>query len=271
MKSALAAFVLMVLVPLLALAQAAVPPLTGHVVDLTATLTTEQAQELERILRSFEEQKGSQIAVLMVPTTQPETIEQYSIRVAAQWKLGRRNVDDGAILLVARNDRTLRIEVGYGLEGVLNDAVCNRIITEVIVPRFQRGDYFGGISEGVGRMTRLVEGETLPAAGEDSSGPAGLGQLAPLLFIVVLITAVVARAILGRVPGAFVAAGVAGLIAWWLAGVVIALLAAFIAFVFAFAGLWGMWRGWPGGPGAWGGGFRGGGGGFGGGGASGRW
>lgn len=258
-------------------ADVAVPPLTGRVVDLTATLTTEQTQALEQELRSFEERKGSQIAVLILPTTQPETIEQYSIRVAEAWKLGRAKIDDGAILLVAKQDRTLRIEVGYGLEGALNDAVSKRIISEIIVPRFQQGDFYGGIAAGVERMIGVVEGEPLPEPEGSKAGGGDIRQFVPVIFILALVFGAVLRSMLGRFPGAVVAGAVVGLIAWWFAGVLaLALGAAFLAFLFTLAGgLGGMGMGRYGGGfgrgGFDGGGFRGGGGGFGGGGASGRW
>ena len=116
-------------------ADVAVPALRARITDLTQTLSAEQAASLENKLAVFEQRKGSQIAVLLVPTTQPETIEQYSIRVAEAWKIGRKGLDDGALLVVAKDDRTVRIEVGYGLEGGLNDAVANRIIRNVIVPQ----------------------------------------------------------------------------------------------------------------------------------------
>ncbi len=133
-------------------AEQPVPPLAARVTDETGTLTAAERATLEQSLKDFETRKGSQIAVLIVPTTQPETIEQYSIRVVEQWKLGRANVDDGALLIIAKNDRALRIEVGYGLEGVLTDATSRRIIDELIVPSFRRGDFYGGVSAGVGRM-----------------------------------------------------------------------------------------------------------------------
>src|SRR3989337_1155591 len=131
----------------LAWAQVAVPPLTPRGTDLTGTLTREQQAGLERMLQEFEARKGSQLAVLMVPSTAPEAIEQYALRVAEQWKIGRTKVDDGA-MMVAKDDRALRIEVGYGLEGALNDATANRIIRELIVPRFREGDFYGGINRG---------------------------------------------------------------------------------------------------------------------------
>src|SRR5574340_907947 len=129
----------------LAVADVAVPPLKSRVTDLTGTLSANEAVQLEQKLAAFEEKKGSQIAVLIVPTTQPETIEQYAIRVAEAWKLGRKGVDDGVLLLIAKNDRTLRIEVGYGLEGVLPDAIAKRIIDELIVPAFRQGDFAAGL------------------------------------------------------------------------------------------------------------------------------
>jgi uncharacterized protein len=276
----------------------AVPPLTGRVVDLTATLTPAQAQELTETLESLENRKGSQLAVLIVPTTQPETVEQYGIRVASQWKLGRKGVDDGAILIVVKNDRTLRIEVGYGLEGVLNDATSKRIVSEVIVPRLQEGDFSGGLREGVQRMAQVIEGEKLPEP-EDSSGRSGTGigtyALVAVLFAVFL--GGLLRAILGRFPGALVTGGVVGLLAWVVAGALsVAFVCALAAFGVALIGgvalirailsaaLGGrssgtVFRAGPGGSGRGGGsraggsggGFRGGGGSFGGGGASGRW
>ena len=121
-----------------------VPPLKARVNDLTGTLTAQQAADLERQLAAFEARKGSQIAVLIVPTTQPEAIEQYSIRVADQWKVGRKSVDDGIIIVVAKGDRKLRIEVGYGLEGAVPDAIASRVIREVIAPRLQANDFYGG-------------------------------------------------------------------------------------------------------------------------------
>src|SRR5262245_41043112 len=145
-----------------AAAEAPVPPLKSRVTDLTATLTPDQRAALEAKLATFETKKGAQVAVLIVPTTQPEAIEQYSIRVAEQWKLGRKRVDDGAILVIAKNDRKLRIEVGRGLEGAIPDAIAKRIVSDVIAPRFREGDFYGGITAGVDRILRTIEGEPLP-------------------------------------------------------------------------------------------------------------
>jgi len=263
-------------VPMLVLAQAdvAVPPLAARVTDLTATLSASQKDELERTLQAFEEDKGSQIAVLMVSTTQPEAIEQYSIRVAEKWKLGRKGIDDGALLLVAKNDRALRIEVGYGLEGVLPDAIAKRIVSDIITPYFSNGDFFGGIRAGVLSMIKQVEGEPLPApvsqAGADGSD---FGDVLMLGLILVFIVAPMLRGMLGRFPAALVIGLVAAVAGWvLLSTLLIALMAGFFAFVLALlSGIIPHDRGGyrPGGYG--GGGFGGGGGGFGGGGASGRW
>jgi uncharacterized protein len=166
MKAARASFLaLMLCVAFAALADVAVPPLTGRVVDQTGTLSVGDIASLDRTLRDFEAKKGSQIAVLIVPTTQPETIEQYSIRVAEAWKIGRKQIDDGAILVVAKNDRKLRIEVGYGLEGALTDVTTKRIIDEVITPKFRSGDFVGGISDGADRIIRVVDGTGLVTKG----------------------------------------------------------------------------------------------------------
>lgn len=272
-----------------ALAQIAVPPLRAPVTDLTNTLTSDQVATLERQLREFEAKKGSQIAVLLVPTTQPETIEQYSIRVAAAWKLGRRGVSDGVLLLVAKDDRAVRIEVGYGLEGVVPDVLADRIVEQVVVPRFRSGDFFGGLTEGVTRMIALIEGEPLPEPerAERTRSNDGLGSVLPLLLLVVFVGSSMLRRMLGTFGGASATAGIAAAIVWFLTStLVIAIGAAVIAFLIAMmgGGGGGGWtnprrRGWGGfGGGGWGGGWSGGGsgwsgggGGFGGGGASGRW
>jgi uncharacterized protein len=264
-------------------AQVAVPPLTARVTDLTGTLTREQQSGLERMLQEFEARKGSQLAVLLVPTTAPEAIEQFSLRVAEQWKVGRKKIDDGAILVVAKDDRTLRVEVGYGLEGVLNDATASRIIREVIVPRFREGDFYGGINAGLDRMMRVIDGEPLPEPAKSAPGAqGGIFQMLPILLILALVVGSALRAMLGRFLGATVTGGAVAALAWMLAGALaIALLAGVVAFFFTLIG-GGMGRryyggGFPGGiyrgGGGWGGGggFRGGGGTFGGGGASGRW
>lgn len=269
-----------------------VPPLTGHVVDLTGTLDEGSRQELEGRLAAFESARGSQIAVLLVSTTRPETIEQYGIRVAEQWKLGRKKIDDGAILLVAKNDRSVRIEVGYGLEGVLSDAVARRIIENDIVPQFRLGNYFGGIRAGTDRMMRVIEGEPLPGPSprpaQRTARSGGISDVFLVLLVAAVFVGSVLRSIFGRLGGALLTGLTAGGIAWWMTGLMVAVLVGVLAFFFTlFTGLFGGRGGfgtWPGGwggggwgGGGWGGGssggggWGGGGGGFGGGGASGRW
>ena len=260
------------------IAQTPVPALTGHVVDQTGTLTSQQTSALEQTLTDFETRKGSQLAVLLVPSSAPEAIEPYALRVAEQWKLGRKKIDDGAILVVAKDDRAVRIEVGYGLEGALNDLTSKRIINEAILPRFKVQDFHGGIAAGVGQMMRVVDGEPLPAPSTRSSqGSVGLQQYAPMLFILALTVGSVLRSMLGKVPGSLVTGGVVAVIAWLVAGVIsMALVAGVVALLVTLSGggllghgMSGHHRG--GGRGGGGGGFSGGGGGFGGGGASGRW
>jgi len=275
-----------------------VPPLTSPVTDTAGILAPDQSAALDAKLRAFEQGKGSQVAVLIVPTTQPEEIEQYAIRVAEAWQLGRGGVDDGALLLVAVQDRRVRIEVGYGLEGVLPDATANRIIDEVIVPAFRGGDYYGGISAGVDRMLRVIEGEPLPepARRSPAMNVPGLFELLPFLFVFVLVGGSILRRLFGRVGGALATGGLVGALTWVLVGILgLAVGAGVVAFIFALLGSiggggsgrggwysrrhgsgWGYPGGFGGGfggrgGGGFGGGWSGGGGGFGGGGASGSW
>jgi len=287
----------LLLAGVLASADVAVPPLTGRVMDLTGTLSGGAVSSIEAKLADLEKRKGSQIAVLIVPTTQPEEIEQYGIRVEDAWKLGRKGVDDGAYLIVAKNDRRVRIEVGYGLEGALPDAIANRIITETITPHFKLGDYDGGVQAGVDQMISVVNGEPLPEPDRKWEHPGNLGNLLPLLLVVVFVASGVLRSVFGRLFGSVATGGLAGGIAWLLSHVLpIGLGAGVMAFLFAL--LMGSTRGWSssgmgggfggglgggfggrggfggggfGGGGFGGGGFSGGGGGGGGGGASGGW
>lgn len=261
-------------------AEVAVPPLKARVTDLSATLQPAQQAGLEQTLKSFEEKKGSQIAVLIVPTTQPETIEQYAIRVAESWKLGRKGVDDGVLLLIARDDRALRIEVGYGLEGAIPDAVAKRIISEIILPYFKAGDFNGGIRAGVESIIKVIEGEPLPEAKKLRPGGKTSGNLDDWLGIAFIFTVVfggLMRILFGQFVGGLIAGSVAAFIAWLLFASLLASFAAgVLVFIFTLAGRHGGMGGWSGGRGGggWsggGGGFSGGGGGFGGGGASGRW
>ena len=255
-----------------------VPALGARVTDTTGTLTASQIAAVEQRLADFEARKGVQIGVLIVATTKPETIEQYGIRVAEQWKLGRKKVDDGALLLIAKEDRALRIEVGYGLEGALNDAVTKRIVSDVIAPRFGQGDFAGGLDAGLTAMMAVVDGEPLPAPVPAAQAQAADAQQAlTALLLIAFVASAVLGALLGRTTGALAAGGVVGVAAWLLLGVVsTALLSAVLAALFTLAGgvrllpyVLGRGGGYRGGRGA--GGFRGGGGGFGGGGSSGRW
>jgi uncharacterized protein len=258
-----------------ALAEVAVPALKARVTDLTNTLTPAQTASIEQQLLALEQRKGSQLAVLIVPTTQPEAIEQYSLRVAEAWKLGRKGVDDGALLVIAKDDRTLRIEVGYGLEGVIPDAIAKRVIAETIVPYFKQNDFAGGIQAGVTQLIKLVDGEPLPPpkaqSQNDKSDPMSM------LFIVVIAAAVIGQvlsSVFGRFVGSGLAAAAVGGLGWMALGsVLMAGLVALVVFIAVFSGinLAGLIGGFGGGRSGGSGGFDGGGGGFGGGGASGRW
>lgn len=259
-----------------------IPPLKARVTDLTGTLSADERGKLEGRLHAFEQEKGAQIAVLIVPTTKPEVIEQYSIRVVEKWKLGRKGVDDGVLLLVAKDDRKLRIEVGYGLEGALNDATAKRIVADVISPRFKEGKFYAGIDAGVAVMMSVIGGEQLPPPEQtprrsSSSGGSSFsdGWIVAGLFLVFGVGGFL-RAIFGRFIGAGVIAAIAGAVAFFvLSSLAIAGIVALVAFILSLvAGSGGTWTGGSGG-GGWssggGGGFSGGGGSFGGGGASGDW
>ncbi|MCR5891019.1 MULTISPECIES: TPM domain-containing protein [Burkholderia] len=274
------ALALLVLGGSCARADAVIPPLTSRVTDVTGTLTGDQLVSLEKMSREFEAKRGTQISVLVVSTTEPETIEQYSMRVVEQWKLGRKNIDDGVLLIVAKNDRALRIEVGYGLEGVLTDATSSRIINEAIVPRFRNGDFYGGITAGLDAIMRVTSGEPLSPPQRRALSGDGAGRLLPVLFLLTVMAGGLLRAMFGRLPGAVVTGGVVGVLAWILSqALLVAIAAGLMALLFTLLG---------GGTRAAGGRFiggsggrfgrdsnrdifRGGGGGFGGGGASGRW
>jgi uncharacterized protein len=270
-----------------AVAEVAVPRLSGRVVDQTATLSSSDVASLDQTLKDFEARKGSQVAVLIVPTTDGEAIEQFSIRVAEVWKIGRKKVDDGAILVVAKNDRKLRIEVGYGLEGALNDVTTKRIIDEIITPKFRSGDFAGGISSGVDRILRVIDGETLPApVRQDQSSDLldQLGSLSPFLIFGAFVLSAVLRGMLGRLLGSLATGGIVAALIWFIASsLLLAGIAGVIAFLFTMfsdsiqSSGGGRSGGFSGGGGSFSsgssssGGFSGGGGSFGGGGASGSW
>ncbi|MBR1197910.1 TPM domain-containing protein [Bradyrhizobium sp. AUGA SZCCT0240] len=278
-----------------ALAVVAVPPLVGRVVDQTGTLTSGDIASLNQTIRSFETRKGSQVAVLIVPTTDGEAIEQFSLRVAEAWKIGRKKIDDGAVLVIAKNDRHLRIEVGYGLEGALTDVTTKRIIDEEITPKFKSGDFAGGVSAGLNKMIRIIDGEKLPEPEpphwQHQTGVFDVDAIFnPFLLIPVFLFGGLMRTMLGRLVGAGVGGGVVMLIAWFLFGSLVAgIFAGLIAALFVLfsdaivssgpgsSGSGGWSRGSSGG--SWSGGSSsssssdsgGGGGSFGGGGASGSW
>src|SRR5947199_6406537 len=281
-----------------ALALVAVPPLSGRVVDQTGTLAAGDIASLTQTLKDLETRKGSQIAVLIVPTTDGEAIEQFSLRVAEAWKIGRKKIDDGALLVIAKNDRRLRIEVGYGLEGALTDVTTKRIIDEDITPKFKAGDFAGGVTAGVNRMIRVIDGEKLPAPEPphwQNPGSFSIDPFNPFLIIPVLLFGGLMRSTLGRLIGSAATGGLVTLVAWYLFdSLLAAVLAGVIASVFvmfsdsitsAAPGRRGRGGGWSGGgyggsySGGGGssssssdsGGVSGGGGSFGGGGASGSW
>lgn len=253
-----------------------IPPLKARVTDLTATLSRDQSAQLESQLAAFEARKGSQIVLLMVPTTAPETIEQFSIRVAEAWKPGRRGVDDGIILLVAKNDRQLRIEVGYGLEGAVNDATARRIIAETMVPRLHNNDFFGGLQAGLAQLMRVIDGEPLPEprgkGGQPGMSPDEFQTFMPLVLGVIFL-GIFLRSLIGRLPAGALSAAVAGGATWFftqsmMAGVLMGFITLVGVALGSAGGGSGRGGGWSGGSS---GGYSGGGGGFGGGGASGRW
>lgn len=260
----------------LVMANVSVPTLNNRVTDVTGTLTPQQLQTLERTLQTFENSKGSQIAVLIVPTTGPESIEQYSLRVVERWKIGRKNIDDGVLLLIAKEDHTLRIEVGYGLEGALTDATSKRIISEIIVPQFKQGNYYSGIQSGLDSIIKVVNGEALPVK-NNSFAANGITQTMPILFVAAAIAGSILRSLFGSLFGALFTGGAIAVLAWLLtSSLAITLIAGVVAAIFTlFSNSTG--GGYYGGGshnrrssfGS--GGFGGGGGSFGGGGASGRW
>ena len=279
-------------------AEVAVPPLRSHLTDLTQTLTAQQQQAIEHDLAELQARKGAQIAVLIVPGTQPETIEQYARRVLDAWQLGRKGVDDGALLLVAKDDHRLRIETQYGLEGVIPDATAKRIMVEDITPALKRGDFYGGIAAGLRRMIGLVDGEPLPPPPAQEPDWSSIEDLLALLAFAVVFVAGALRALLGELFGAAAAGAVVGLGLWLSVGSsILAGAGAMAAFLIVLLGRrrgrgrggsrrgkgrqrpsdWGWWSGGGGfsGGGSSGGGgdggFRGGGGSGGGGGASDSW
>ncbi|MGZ5008962.1 MAG: TPM domain-containing protein [Methylobacter sp.] len=255
-------------------AMVGVPELSSRVTDLTGTLSAGQVSELENKLAAFETKKGAQIAVLIVPTTQPKDIAEFGIEVADLAQIGRKGIDDGVILIVAKDDRQLRLEVGYGLEGVIPDAVAKRVIAETITPHFKEGDYVGGINAGVDQLMTLIEGEALPAPSENRAEKPDEGAF---MFILIggLIAGFALSAMVGRVMGGMLAGLGSGLVATLVLGLAFSLALFIGLMIFFIVGVrstggrgWSSGGGFGGGSGgSWGGG----GGRFGGGGASGSW
>lgn len=280
---------LLLCLPAVLHAAAAVPQLARHVTDLTGTLTAAQVDQLDGQLVALEKAKGAQLVVLMVSSTDDQPIEEYSLAVAEANKIGRKGTDDGVLLLIAKNDRHVRIEVGYGLEGAIPDAANARIIREYIAPKFRTGDYFGGISDAVGALTQLIDGEPLPppveGAPREHHGPGLQGMLMIALFAAVFLRGVLGRAhALVRAPlGGVIIGGLLWLLVSAGAGILGAVVGGIVMLLpsgggrSAGGGGWGGFGGFGGGGfggsggGFGGGGFSGGGGSFGGGGASGSW
>ena len=275
--------------PALAQGLLPVPALTARVIDQTGTLDASQRAALEARLAAFEQRKGSQIVVLMVPTTAPEDIASYTQRVGDSWKIGRKEVGDGMLVVVAKDDRKMRIATAKALEGAVPDLAASRIIDEEMKPRFRNGDFAGGLNAAVGRLVGLVDGEPLPEPSRSSSNDSSPGsggfdweKLAIFLFVGVFVAAPIVRAAVGQKLGSVLMGGGIGVIAFFITtSVVIAAIAGLVALVASF--LSGAGRPGVGGVGGWGGGSSGGGSGsgggfssggggnFGGGGASGDW
>ena len=269
-----------------AAAEVAVPALTARVTDLADLLPTAREQALEAKLAAFERETSHQLAVLTLPSLEGEPIESVALRAAEQWKLGQHGLDNGMLLVVASQDRQARVEVGYGLEGAVPDAVAKRVLEDVMFPRFRAGDMAGGVEAAADALMQAARGEEIPAERRPQPLLRARGELDPLptVFFVALLGSLFGAPFrrAGRPLGALVGGGVSGLIVWLLlASLGWAALAGLLGAWFGIAGPTSMGRrrggfGFPGGGGfgggfGGGGGFHGGGGGFGGGGASGRW
>ena len=279
---ALTALVFIAVWPWAAQAQAVlpVPALSARIIDQTATLGAAERQALEARLQGLEEKSGSQVVVLMVPTTAPEDIASYAFRVASNWKIGRRDVGDGLLVVVAKDDRRMRIEVARKLEGAIPDLAASRIIDQSMAPRFREGDYAGGISAALDQIGARIADEALPAPtqrGVARDQGMGLSELAMFLFFGVLVAAPVVRRIFGGRFGSVVMGGGTGALAYLLSASALlaggAGIAALLMTLLSNSGGGGGRGGRGGGPfsggGGLGGGFGGGrssGGGFGGGG-----
>lgn len=297
----LLAWVILSLSPAWAQALVPVPPLTARVMDQTGTLAVADVAALEQQLQTFEQQRGTQIVVLVLPSTAPEDIADFTQRLGDAWKIGRREVGDGLLLVVALNDRRLRIAPAKTLEGAVPDLAAQRIIDQVITPAFRQGDVAGGLRAGVSHLQARIEGEALPlpkAGAANAQDEVDWLDLAVLFIVAVPLVATVLRRLLGQRLGALAAGGAAGFLAWNMTGLIwLGVIAAMIGLMTAlfmqalpspavrrsqrgtgrsdfpgWGGGHGGHGGWGGSGGLGGGGFSSGGGGdFGGGGASGRW
>ncbi|HEY0906884.1 MAG TPA: YgcG family protein [Methylophilus sp.] len=260
-----------------------IPPLQSAVTDLTQTLSVQEQTALNQKLTQFAQQAGSQVAVLILPSTQPEDIAQFGIRLADAWKVGRDKQDDGVIVIVAKQDRKMRIEVGYGLEGAIPDAVARRIIAEQLSPAFRQGQFYAGLDLATNTLIKLIQGEQLPApTAKDHAEPGGLMHWLPILMFAAIFIGAILRGIFGSFFGSALTGGALALLSGLLgATLLVMLLVAVAAFIFTLAmgGAGGVGGAPIGGfPMGYGGSrghdqdiFRGGGGDFGGGGASGDW
>lgn len=261
-----------------------IPALQTVVTDLTQTLSADQQAALNQKLGQFSQQSGSQIAVLILPSTQPEDITQFGIRLAEAWKIGRDKQDDGVIVIIAKNDREMRIEVGYGLEGAIPDAIAKRIIAEQMAPAFKQGQFYQGLDLATDSLIKLIQGEHLPAPDQSPASRTsadGWMTMLPILMFAAIIAGAVFKSMLGDLPGSLVTGGALGVLAGFLGATLLVMgLVGLAAFVFTLAmggrGSSGIPYS-PGGFGGYSGGsrgpdiFSGGGGDFGGGGASGDW
>lgn len=265
-----------------------IPKLEKRVTDQTATLSAADESRIEARLKAFEAEKGAQIAVLIVATTQPETVFDFSLRVVDAWKLGRKGIDDGVLFVIAKNDRKLQILTGRGTQGVLTDAMSKRIISEVVAPKFRASDFAGGIEAGVGKIIDVLKGEALPPPPQKKVAVQQGADIQSFLMLGVFAAIFVGpllRSLLGRFLGATATGGAVGAAAWWLAGgmifpIVAGVIIFFVVLLMGAVSLPGGRRGgggwstggWSSGGGSsGGGGFSGSGGGFDGGGASGDW
>ena len=289
-----AAALFLAALPLGAQEQIPVPKLAAHVVDLTGTLTGEERARLESKLADFEQRRGSQVVVLLVPSIGTEAIEDFATRVTDEWQLGRKGVDDGVLFVIAKQERKMRIQTGRGVQGTLTDILSKRIVADIVAPKFRTGDFAAGIDAAADAIMQAIEGESLPLPKSPTRGTkvdtvSSYGDFLWMAFFIVPVVAMVLRGVAGRFFGSALTGGLTGVAAAWIFGsLLLGLAAAFIAFLVGLfmgsgvshgtrGGGWGGggWGGggWSGGgwSGGGGGSWGGGGGGFDGGGASGDW